>query len=104
MQKQHKHRISNNESTQNETTPNKKLLTSPNDPLVAVVADDHGRLKLQALVAAERARLPLAQLARVTQRLGPPLIQLAHLLGVLLLHVEKREKTHTKEKKPIFLS
>lgn len=63
------------------------------------MADDHRRLKLQALVAAERTRLPLAQLARVTQRLGPPLIQLANLFRVLLLRVDKKKKKTRDTKK-----
>lgn len=77
-----------------------------------MLADDHGGLELEALVAAERARLPLTQLARVTQRLGPPFVQLADLLRVLLLRntpkkihpnnifpQNKRKNTHTHERK-----
>lgn len=62
-----------------------KKLTSSNNPLVAVVADDHGRLELQTFVPAQHAGLPLAKLTRVTQRLCPSFVQFSNLLRVFLL-------------------
>lgn len=61
------------------------MLTSAHDSLVAVVADDHGGLQLEALVPAERAGLPLAQLARVAERLRPSFVELSDLLREFLL-------------------